>query len=85
VCKGWLTCSGGDCLNPFELDPATSVTICERAEEGGDERSQRDWCYWYAAYHKDDLAFCEQMEWATARAKCLDGEDPASYLIIPGF
>ena len=32
VCKGWLECFEDYCVNPFEKDETTSVSICEKAE-----------------------------------------------------
>ena len=81
-CKGWFSCVDGDCRNPFEADPSTDLSICEQVEEGRSDKSRRDWCYWYAAYHKGDTAICEHVEWSQMREKCQDGEDPAGYFVI---
>jgi hypothetical protein len=73
----------GQCINTYELDPGRDVSICEGSEEGGgSDRSRRDWCYWYAAYHKGDKTLCENVEWEEMREKCLVGGDPDNYYII---
>jgi hypothetical protein len=82
ACRGWLTYLGGQCVNPFALDPGTDIAICEAAEEGGADKSDRDWCYWHAAYAKGNLDLCQSIEWDAMREKCTEGEDPDDYYVI---
>jgi len=82
VCRGWLTYRSGQCANSFALDPGTDTSICEAAEAGGDDKSYRDWCYWYAAYLKGDLGLCQNIEWAAMQEKCEEGEDPDYYYVV---
>jgi hypothetical protein len=76
-------CLSGECANSFEVDPVADASICERAEKGNSDRSQRDWCYWYAAYLRGDTATCERIEWDEMRKKCVEGEDPDDYYVLP--
>lgn len=81
-CDGWFECFDGKCVNPFERDATRSTSICEEAE-AGTSRSSRDWCYWYAAYWKEDTSICENISWGQMRDKCREGENPASYYVLP--
>jgi len=80
-----LSCLDGQCANPFEGDPGTDTSICRQAEQGSGDRSERDWCYWYAAYLKGDTAICENVEWDEMREKCVEGGDPDDYYVMPTF
>jgi hypothetical protein len=84
ICVGWYQCQNGICVNPFVVDSTSSLSICEAAEPGR-SITERDWCYWYAAYHKDDTSICERIAWGEMREKCLDGKNPANYYVIPSF
>jgi hypothetical protein len=81
-CRGWLVPSDGVCTNPFEPNPGTDVSTCLSAEPGSDPY-QRDWCYWYAAYYKNDTSLCTSIEWGEMRGYCQAGENPGNYLIGP--
>jgi hypothetical protein len=84
TCDGWFECSNGICVNPFKVDNSRSEAICEEAERGT-AKSDRDWCYWYAAYLKEDTSICEKITWNEMKAKCLDGKNPANYYVLPSF
>ena len=84
-CDGWLVCLEGACGIPFKADPATDVAICSEARLGSSDVSQRDWCYWYAAFHKADTALCEPIEWDEMKEKCLAGADPGDYHVMVTF
>jgi hypothetical protein len=81
TCEGWWQNINGFCENPFKVDPKADLNICEQADEGH-SRSQRDWCYWYAAYNKQDITICERIDWDEMKAKCLEMEDPDAHHII---
>jgi hypothetical protein len=68
-------------VNPFKVDPSRSTSICEGIESGT-SRSSRDWCYWYAAYLKNDLSICEDIGWLEMEIKCKEGENPANYYAL---
>jgi hypothetical protein len=82
VCNGWFECLEGVCVNPFKVDNSRSTSICEEAEPGNQE-SNRDWCYWYAAYLKNDTSICENIWWSQMKDKCVEGENPANYYVLP--
>jgi hypothetical protein len=84
-CDGWLACAEGACGNPFASDPSTDVAICRQARLGGNKVSQRDWCYWYAAFYKADTALCESIEWEDMKEKCTRGADPVDYYLLHTF
>jgi hypothetical protein len=81
-CDGWFECQEGLCVNPFKIDNTRSETLCEAAEIGT-STTERDWCYWYAAYLKDDLAICEHIFWDEMLEKCQEGKNPDNYYVLP--
>jgi hypothetical protein len=66
------------------VDKSRSEIICEEAERGT-AKSDRDWCYWYAAYLKEELPICENITWNEMKEKCLEGKNPANYYVLPSF
>jgi len=81
ICDGWFECMDGLCVNPFRVDPTRSTSICEGIESGT-AHSSREWCYWYAAYLKNDLSICDDIGWLEMEIKCRDGENPDNYYAI---
>jgi len=81
ACEGWWQEINGVCENPFEIDPQALTSICEQAQPGHN-RSQQDWCYWYAAFYKPDVSICDLIQWETMKEKCLEMEDPDDYSIV---
>jgi hypothetical protein len=79
MCKGWYMPHEGICKNPFEVDVSTVLTICEQSEPGEVERHYRDWCYWYAAFWKEDITICASIEWEKMRDVCERGANPEDY------
>jgi hypothetical protein len=79
-----LECVDGKCGNPFKVDKTTSISICEKAEKGT-SKSDRDWCYWYAAYLKNDMSICENIKWSQMKEKCVEGKNPDSYYVWTTF
>ena len=69
------------CVDPFTINAAADTSICETAEPGDSERHYRDWCYWYAAFSKDNTSMCGNIEWDKMKAVCEEGEDPNDYEI----
>jgi hypothetical protein len=82
TCKGWFQFQAGLCVSPFEVDPDTDLSICSAAPEGNSDRSERDWCYWYAAYQKSEAEICENIEWDEMKERCVAGGDPDDYYIL---
>jgi len=68
-------------VNPFEVDPAAEVALCENVEPGYSNRTERDWCYWYAAFHKKDASICAMISWGTMKEKCQELTDPDDYSV----
>ena len=82
ACKGWFQLQDGLCINPFELSPSTDLSICTAAPEGNSDRSERDWCYWYAAYDKSEPDICLNIEWDDMKEHCNEGKNPDDYYIL---
>ena len=78
-CGGWVTPFEGVCSVPFKIDPKADVSICSSAEPGNEGTHQNDWCYWYAAYYKNDTSLCSSIEWGEMLDKCQAGENPENY------
>jgi len=83
TCGGWWQNKDGFCINPFEFNPSTDTAICETGDISHDLRTGRDWCYWYAAFYKQDTTPCSLIEWSQMQEKCMDLEDPGFYSIMP--
>jgi hypothetical protein len=90
ACDAWFANVGGVCSDPFKADPQTDVEVCGIARMNDkivDPPSSTDiedggWCYWYAAYYKNDLAYCENIMWGEMKTKCAEGENPEEYFSI---
>lgn len=82
-CGGWWQNVGGFCVNPFEVNPSTDIAICETGALSHDLRTGKDWCYWYAAFFKQDITPCSLIEWDQMQEKCMELEDPGYYSIMP--
>lgn len=80
-CVGYWQNVNGLCENPFEIDPAADITLCEQVEPGYSNRNERDWCYWYAAFYKKDTSPCAMIVWSTMQEKCLELADPNEYSV----
>jgi len=81
TCAGFWQNVDGSCVNPFEVDPAAEVALCENVEPGYSNRTERDWCYWYAAFHKKDASICAMISWGTMKEKCQELTDPDDYSV----
>ncbi|NPV42168.1 MAG: hypothetical protein HPY72_12625 [Anaerolineae bacterium] len=80
-CRGWLRLSEGICDSPFQEGRPEDVSICLRALAGHEDKSRRDWCYWYLAFQTKDPSHCDSVEWQDAKSRCLEGADPEDYSI----
>jgi len=82
-CQGWLVEINGLCNNPFEFNSeADFMKICAQSEPGR-FLSQRDQCYWYAAYYQRDETICDLIEWGEMRSLCRDMKFPGFYVVMP--
>lgn len=82
MCQGWFVFQYELCVSPFAVDPGADASLCENASQGSGDRSERDWCYWYAAYQLQDVAICEGIEWEDMKEHCMAGHDPDVYYIL---
>ena len=84
-CNAWYTPVQNECSDPFEKDPGSDISICQEAEPGYSFYTNRDWCFWSAAYHKNDTSLCDQISWVDMVEKCRQGEDPGDYYLTTKF
>ena len=82
TCSGFWQDVNGICSNPFEVDPAAQVSLCENVEPGYSDATKRDWCYWYAAYQKEDTSICTMIVWGAIKEKCQELADPDDYSVV---
>ena len=83
-CQSWLAPIDGVCGSPFKANPGTDADLCLSAKIE-DTSYGKDWCYWHAAYFKQDLSLCDQILWGDARDKCSQNENPEDYYIWTTF
>lgn len=81
ICNGYWQNVNGICKNPFKIDPTADITLCEKVDPGHGNIYQRDWCYWYAAFNKQDVSICTMIVWGTMKDKCQELADPDFYTI----
>jgi len=89
-CDAWFTNVDGMCSVPFKADPQTDIEICRLAGLRDEivilpsvtEIESADWCYWYAAYFKNDLSLCDHITWGEMQTICSEGENPEDYFAI---
>lgn len=81
TCAGYLQNVNGTCLDPFKANPTANVSLCEKAEPGYRNITDRDWCYWYAAFYKKDATICSKIVWATMKEKCQQMANPDDYSV----
>ncbi len=81
ACRGWLVLMNGVCDSPFSQTAFNDASVCLSAYEGYDDKSQRDWCYWYLAYSTGDASACNSIEWQNAQTMCLEGDNPDDYYV----
>ena len=82
-CDGWFAAINGVCSNPFKEDAGADYkSICERAEPGR-YTSDRDQCYWYAAYYRKNEYICDGIEWSEMRTLCQEMKYPGFYVVMP--
>jgi hypothetical protein len=64
--------------------PETDIAVCQNGEPepAGRDRSQRLWCYWYAAYWKNDTGLCQKLWSGDMYDLCKAGRNPEDYYIL---
>jgi len=82
-CYSWYVNIDGYCQDPFEVDAgADHQIICERVKPERYDHD-RDWCYWYASYYKQDLSIYEKIEWGEMRTLCRKMANPGLFVEMP--
>ena len=84
-CNAWYIPIENECSDPFEKKPESDISICQKAEPGYTYSTNRDWCFWSAAFHKNDASICKQISWEDMVEKCVQGEDPGDYYLTTTF
>ncbi len=80
-CRGWLTVVKGVCDIPFVKNKPISISACENSYEGYEDKSQKDWCLWYAAYFSNNSELCNSIVWEEAKAHCLRNKNPDDFYV----
>lgn len=92
-CDAWFTNVNGICGIPWKADPQAGVEVClpragyadtplfEVNAPSTSDIEHREWCFWYAAYFKNDRQLCENIQWGEMQEKCEQGENPEEYFV----
>ena len=84
-CNGWYIPVDNECRDPFENNPGSDISICQKTEPGYTYYINRDWCIWSAAFYKKDTSICGQLSWDDMVEKCKQGEDPGNYYLTTTY